>query len=326
MAVTSTDVARAAGVSRATVSYVLNDVPGQTVSAPTRAAVLRAADDLGYRPNVLARSLKRGRSDSVLFPLPGLQLVHPLTTLVDACSTALASRGLSLVRDFSRYDDPAEQLDAWARLAPAAVLDILLRHDDPVLPLLRASGIPVLSAALPGERGWESSGDVFAGLQRVNQLRYLLDAGRRRVAMVVPKQLPSDRRAGQRLFADLRRIARRGGATLEVTRVDLPDVGALIDGWTSLPDAVAAHNDEYAIAVITALQHRGLRVPHEVAVMGIDDLPLGRVVTPALTTIAGEFDEFGAAVARIVEATLNGAPTTEPLPVPTHRVIVRQSA
>ena len=107
---------------------------------------MRAAGDLGYRPNVLARSLKRGRSDSILFPLPGLQMIHPLTTLVDACSAALAPLGLSLVRDFSRYDDPAEQLDAWARLAPAAVLDVVLRHDDPVLPGLRASGIPVLSA------------------------------------------------------------------------------------------------------------------------------------------------------------------------------------
>ncbi|HZN14653.1 MAG TPA: LacI family DNA-binding transcriptional regulator [Acidimicrobiales bacterium] len=326
MTVTSTDVARAAGVSRATVSYVLNDTPGQTVSPATRAAVRRAADELGYRPSVLARSLKRGRSDSVLFPLPGLQLVHPLTCLVDACTAALAPLGLSLVRDFGRYDDPADQLDSWTRLAPAAVIDVLLHHDDPVLPGLRATGIPVLSAALATDSGWESSGDVFARQARLTQIRYLLGKGHRRITAVAPRVLPVDPRAERRLLADVRRIARRSGAMLNIERAELEDVHQLVSGWTTAPDAVAAHNDDYAIAIMTALTQRGLRVPDDVAVMGIDDLPLGRVVSPALTTIAGDFGEFAAALARIVDSILRGSAGGEALPVPSHHTIVRASA
>src|SRR3954467_6877735 len=147
MTVTSADVARAAGVSRATVSYILNDVPGRSLSAETRASVLRVARELGYQPNALATSLKRGRSNTVLFPMPGIQMNHVLTALFGACTDALAPRGLSLVLDMSRHGDPAAQADAWAGLAPAAVLDLVLHHDDPALQRLRERGVPVLSAA-----------------------------------------------------------------------------------------------------------------------------------------------------------------------------------
>lgn len=326
MSVTSAEVARAAGVSRATVSYVLNDVPGQTVSAQTRATVLRVARELGYRPNVLARSLKRGRSNSVLFPLPGLQLIHPLAVLVDACTAALEPLGLSLVRDFSRYDDPAQQVEAWTRLAPAAVLDVVLRHDDPVVAALRAAGVPVLSAALPSDRGWESSGDVFARRQRVTQLDHLLAKGHKQVTIVAPAVLPVDPRTEKQLHSSLRRRARGAGASLEIVRAELEEVAGAVAGWRVLPEAVAAHNDEYAIAVVTALQARGARVPGDVAVMGIDDIPLGRAITPALTTLAGDFDAFAAALARVVDAVLKGERNVEPLPVPTHRLIQRDSA
>src|SRR3954447_23105442 len=147
VSVTSADVARAAGVSRATVSYVLNDAPGRALSPETRATVLRVATELGYQPNALARSLKRGRSNTVLLPLPGTPMNSVLSSLFSACTVALAPRGLSLVLDVSEHDDPDAQADAWAGLAPAAVLDLVLHHDDPALRLLRSRGVPVLSAA-----------------------------------------------------------------------------------------------------------------------------------------------------------------------------------
>ena len=325
MTVTSAQVAKAAGVSRATVSYVLNDAPGRVLSPETRETVLRVARELGYQPSALARSLKRGRSNAVLFPLNGVQPNHALSSVLDAVSDALAGRGFSLVREHAVHPDPAARAEAWAELAPAAVLDMVVRHDDEALELLRARGIPVLSSVLRGDKPWESSGDVFAREQRETQLQYLLDQGHRTVRWMRPSALPIDPRVEKALITSMRRLARAAGATVEFLAVDLADVGSVVAGWTSLPDAIAAHNDAYAIAVLTALQARGVRVPDDVAVIGVDDEPLGRVVTPALTTIAGDFGPFAEAVAEGVTAVLAGRPAPA-LPVPGHTLLVRDSA
>lgn len=324
MSVTSADVARAAGVSRATVSYVLNDAPGRVLSPETRATVLRVARELGYQPNALARSLKRGRSNTVLLPMRGVAMNHVLESLFTAFTDALAPRGLSLVLDTSTVPDPAGQADAWAGVAPAAVLDLLIQHDDPVLAELGARGVPVLSLADPDEKAWESSADAFARGQRLLQLRHLAEQGRRRILSVLPRELPVDPRTEKRLLTEMRAAARTAGARLDVARLGLDEVAGAVAGWQDVPDAVAAYNDGYAIAVLTALHARGLRVPDDVAVMGCDDEPLGRVVTPALTTIAGDFLAFAAAVADGVEAVLAGR-VPAPLPVPGHRLVVRAS-
>lgn len=325
MSVTSADVARAAGVSRATVSYVVNDAPGRMLSPETRATVLRVARELGYQPSALARSLKRGRSNTVLFAMKGVPMNHVLETLVTEFTEALAPRGFSLVVDTSVHADPVVQAEAWAALAPAAVLDLVLHHDDEALTHLRARGVQVLSPALPGERAWESSGDVFAREQRLSQIRYLASQGHRTICLVLERELPVDPRTEKRLLASFRAEARAAGATLEIVRLDLPDIASAVRSWDVLPDAVAAYNDGYAIAFLTALHARGVSVPGDVAVMGSDDEPLGRVVTPALTTIAGDFGAFAAAVADGVEAVLAGR-AADPLLVPGHRLVVRESA
>lgn len=325
MTVTMAQVAKAAGVSRATVSYVLNDAPGRALSPQTRESVLRVARELGYQPNALARSLQRGRSNTVLFPLPGLAPNHVLTMLVEACTAALAPRGLTLVHDSSVFDDPAAQAEAWAQVAPAALLDLTLHHDDPALTLLRQRGVPVLSAALPGERAWESSGDVFAREQRYEAMRYLLSRGHRRIRCVLPPFLPLDPRAEKHWLGEARGLVTAAGGELEICRTELDEVAAAVAAWDELPDAIAAHNDSWAIAVMTALQHRGVRVPDDVAVMGADDEPLAAVVTPALTTIAGDFTAYADAVADAVEAVLEGR-QAEALPVPGRRLVVRASA
>lgn len=330
MSVTSAQVARTAGVSRATVSYVLNDAPGQTISTQTRESVLRAARELGYRPNSVARTLRTGRGTSVLFPLPGLQRTHVVTRLVDACTVALTAAGLALVTDFTVYDDVEQQLDAWARLAPAAVIDILLRHDDPVLSALRRQGVPVLSAALPTDSTWESTSDALSRATRETQLRHLLARGSRRIAVVLPTRLPLDPRVERRLLKRLSTIAQAGGAALTVERRELSaeQLQLMVNDWrgTSRPDAVAAYNDEYAIGVMTALLSRGLKVPDDICVMGVDDIPLGAVVSPPLTTITADFDEYAGAIALAVDQAVLGAGDVLPLPTPQHRLVVRSSA
>lgn len=324
MAVTSSEVARAAGVSQATVSYVLNDTPGQSISASTRARVVKAAQKLGYRPNAAARSLRTGRGAVVLFPLPGPP-GYVLSQAIDAASAALAARDLTLVTDVTQYGSVDEQLDAWVRVRPAAVVDLMITHDDPVLPALRKAGVPVLSSESHDEAGWSTSGDVMAIGERRTQLEYLMGKGHRNIAMVVPSQIPVDARVGRAFFREMRNVASSGGASLDVVRVDLvaDPVRKVVDTWmgAGLPDAVAAISDDYAIAFVAALVARGIRVPDDIAVMGIDDIPAAAYMTPSLTTIRADFTNLADAIA---SAVADGA--TDPLPLAAHEVIARESA
>ncbi|MDP9101066.1 MAG: LacI family transcriptional regulator [Actinomycetota bacterium] len=329
MAVTSADVARLAGVSRATVSYVLNDAPGQSIPLDTRESVRQAARELGYRPNASARSLRKGRGDAVLFPLPGLQRTHVVSLLVDDCASALSPYGLSLVTDFARYESADAQLDAWTRLHPAAVIDTLLRHDDPVLPALRGIGVPVLSSALGGDAGWESTSDAVGRASRHTQIEHLLGSGARRIAVVLPGSLPIDRRMEKDLLRGLRTHAARGGAALAVHRLDLTGDGlrGLVDSWVAggLPDGVATYDDHLAIALLTALVSRGVRVPDDLRLIGSDDLPLAALTTPSLTTIRPDFTHYAQAIAMSVLAATRGE-SVPPLPVPQHRLVPRETA
>lgn len=328
MAVTSAEVARAAGVSQATVSYVLNDTPGQSISITTRDKVRKAAHDLGYRPNAAARSLRTGRGEAVLLPIPG-PAGHVIAQLVEACSDALTVRGLTLVTDQASYASVSEQLDAWLRVRPAAVLDLLLRHDDPVLPALRAAGVAVLSPSAADDASWESTGDVFAREARRAQLAYLLERGHRRIAFVRPVRVPVDRRVERALMQQLKRMAAAAGADLDVARCDLDAdaVRALVRGWGRRPpDAVCAMNDEYAIAIVTALVDAKIRVPDDVAVIGVDDIPFGAYVTPSLTTVAADFTSFAAGVAATVAAVLDDPGARVELPRAEPRLVVRESA
>lgn len=327
MSVTSADVARAAGVSRATVSYVLNNAPGRSLTAETRETVLRVARELGYQPSALATSLKRGRSNTVLFPMPGIAMNHVLGALFSACTEALAPVGLSLVLDMSDFEEPEAQAAAWAGLAPAAVLDLVLHHDDPALAQLRARGVPVLSASATTGATWESTGDQFAREQRRAQVQMLAARGHRDLRWVLPLSLSGalDPRTERRLLEDTINEAKAYGARVAIDRADLEDIAATVQGWPQLPDAVFALNDTYAIAVMSALQSRGVRVPEDVAIIGADDEPAGRAVTPALTTVAGDFRAFAAAVAEAVQATVEGRKSL-PLPVPDVVVRARASA
>src|SRR5919112_841636 len=163
--VTATDVARAAGVSQATVSYVLNDTPGQTVPAETRARVRAAMDRLGYTPHAAARALRRGHSDTVLFVLPDWPLGAALVAVIEGLTDALEPHGLSLL---TPRVTPARPLaGVWRSLAPAAVVS--LEQVDPAeASAMTGSGIALVSALLhpgPAADGFTISHSLIGGPQ-----------------------------------------------------------------------------------------------------------------------------------------------------------------
>lgn len=327
MRVTSSDVAREAGLSRATVSYVLNNTEGKTISPETRETVLRVARELGYHPNALARSLKRGRSNTVLLPLRGLAPNHLLGDLFTTCTEALSPHGLSLVIDLSFHQDPLQQAMAWAELAPAAVLDLVLAHDDPALAELKRRNVLVLSPSTDGETSWESTADRFAREQRLLQVSHLVKQGHRRAWWVIPESLRSefDPRVTDRLLADVTAAAHAGGLDLEIRHVELEGVAGAVAKWSDMPSAVMAHNDVFAVAVVAALQARRVDVPGEVAVIGADDDVVGRAISPRITTVGGNFAGFARAVSEAVVTALDGGEVPV-LPAPAPTLWVRESA
>src|SRR3954447_15341675 len=136
---TSADVAREAGLSRATVSYVLNDTPHQTIPEGTRRRVLEAAARLGYAPSAAARALRTGRSDVVLCLLPDWPIGTEVGSMLGNLSTALARQGLTfVVAPGNREDRPIS--DLWKAITPAAVI-VFTDFSDDEMAAMRSAGV-----------------------------------------------------------------------------------------------------------------------------------------------------------------------------------------
>ena len=139
--VTSADVARESGVSRTTVSYVLNGTAGTSISEATRRRVLEAAERLGYAPSAAARTLRSGRSDLVLCVLPDWPVGPVVETMLDHLADELAERELSVLVHHVRGDRPLSHL--WRAVTPRTVVGLTPFEPDEVRAMRRA-GIQVV--------------------------------------------------------------------------------------------------------------------------------------------------------------------------------------
>lgn len=286
--VTSADVARLAGVSRATVSFVLNDTQAHRVSDATRARVLDAARQLGYVPHAAARSLRAGRSNLVLMPTSVSAIGRLVSNWVDDLHSELDRQGYTAVLHAGRFPDAVTAARAWAELRPAAVLAMDGdRFTAQAADLLRRAGVRGLLAfaARPVEGAHTVAFD-HSSIGAV-AVEHLVARGRRRIGVVMPQERGLDAFAGPRL-AGAEGVAARHMAT--VTAVDLAytreSATELAERWRSLDlDAVFAYNDEYAALLMRALQNEGIAVPDDVAVVGSDDLVPSALEQPALTTV-----------------------------------------
>ncbi|MCZ2815070.1 LacI family DNA-binding transcriptional regulator [Modestobacter sp. VKM Ac-2984] len=323
--VTSADVARESGVSRTTVSYVLNDKHGAMISADTRERVLAAATRLGYSPSAAARTLRSGRSDLVLCVLPNWTVGPVLDTVLDELTRELADRQLSVLVHHGRGPRPLTEL--WRAVTPRAVVGFTAFGAEDA-DAMRGAGIQVLNASLD-----DDPHAVFAVPQtRVGQLqvRHLADTGHVRLGWAAPAEPRLADFAERRLSGVRAECARRGLAAPVVREVDL-DVGSAthaVRAWRGAGvTAVAAYNDEVALAVLAGARACGLVVPGQLAVVGVDDVPAARLSDPALTTVAQDAGVQARAIAAAVAAALDGG-TPPPSPDPTEvlRLVVRGSA
>lgn len=280
---TSADVARLAGVSRATVSYVLNNAEAVRISEPTRRKVREAAEELGYVPHAAARSLRAGHTRIVLLPTSHVPVGPLYSAFLNELQWALRRLDYTVVQYGGLGLTGDEAARAWAELRPVAVISpggIALSARN-VATLKRAGARAVITLGpdrVPGAHALLID-EAEVGAKAA---AHLVERGRRRIGVIVPEE--------EGLFAGPRLAGARSVASARVEPLPLAyteeSAAALAARWRSLGlDAAFAYNDEYAMLLMRALQDAGLRVPEDVAVMGADDLLLGRLLRPRLSTV-----------------------------------------
>jgi len=330
------EVARLAGVSHPTVSRALASDP--RVSAETADRVRRAAAELGYRPNRLARGLKRG--ESPIFGILNFMITQPYYAMVIRAFEARArAEGFACVVCDTGRDDAAER-EALQFLLDLPVRGVLLvgdrRRDAAANGLLAeawraGTAVATIGGAVPGA----DIPRVTADGERTGYLatRHLVDGGHRRIAYVPAGLPPTDGTVGHlpgRHEGYLRALAEAGlpadpRLVVRMEQVSRRGAHAVLDRlWATgdPPTAVFAHRDEVGLALIGAAAERGLCVPEELAVVGVDNLPVGELVWPTLTTIAPPVDGLaGFALDALLRP--NEVPATRVLEP---RLIVRRSS
>jgi DNA-binding LacI/PurR family transcriptional regulator len=308
------EVALRAGVSRATVSRVVNDSP--RVSPGIRRQVEAAIQELGYVPNRAARSLVTRRSGSVAVviaePTPRLFTDPFFPRLLRGISAALSARDLQLVLLMPASPDEARRTgDYLAAGHVDGALMVSLHGADPLPARLAAAGVPMVAAGRPPHGTSTSYVDVDNRGGARTAVEHLIDSGRRVVATIAG---PDDMTPGiDRLggYRDALAAADRDlDATLEAVGDFTQESGMLAMGrlLATRPDidAVFVASDLMAAGAISALATAGKRVPEDVAVVGCDDSPVATTIRPALTSVRQPIEEMGHEMARLLIDAVGG--------------------
>ncbi|NMO35886.1 LacI family transcriptional regulator [Streptomyces sp. GMY01] len=323
---TSRDVAQAAGVSQAAVSLVLGDKWRGRVSEATAERVRRAADDLGYRPNLAARNLRLGHTRTVLLVVPALTTEFFAGVYTGAARVA-AEHGFGVVLYPSPEGvGPARNPFASAQAALDGVIASSMAAD--ALTAIRGDRLPLVMLDSDPEG---SLGAATVNLDIPDAVRqvaaHLLDLGHRRflhLAADVPSWTFEVR--ARELAARLGTVP---GTSLRTARAAIAvedaqaATEAALDAPGPRPTAVVCDDDKLAVGAYKALRRLGLRVPDDISVTGVDDLGLATAVDPELTTVRLDAELFGEHGMRALLAVLEGrTPDAGDIPV---ELVVRGS-
>ena len=339
--VTSTMVAERAGVSRTTVSFVLNARAGSGIPAATRARVVEAARELGYVPSAAARTLASGRTRTVGFVvcdarhlLTDAFLPQAIFTLTEVAH----ARGFRVLVE--AIDDPARPR-AYHDLVRAARIDGMVvmnpRGDDAQLAELIASSYPVVTIGrAPHVHGHSLDVDNVAAERGATE--HLLRLGRRRLAHLGYGSerftTVAERLAGYRAALEAAGVGYDGALVAfgnysadsgaDALRLLLAR-NAYRRGGAPPFDALVCGNDTVALGALTALREAGLRVPEDVAVVGFDDIPMAAHASPPLTTVRSPLLALGEGAGQLVLDLIETGPRDATTSVLSTELVVRRS-
>lgn len=296
--VTRDDVAKRAGVSPATVSYVINEGP-RPVSAEARAKVLRAIEETGYEPSQIARSLRLKKTNTIAIILPDNG--NPFfASLERAISEASFSAGYSLITCHSAWDVDRES--GFVSLIRSKQVDGVILvpagHQVPALERLAHFKIPVVVVDRSAPNGLAPCvrADDFAGGKMAAE--HLLALGHRRIVCITrPTYLEHimDRSRGYLAALQQHGVETRpewivqGGFSFEGG----VEAGRQILKLQPRPTAIFAYNDVHAIGAMHVIVEAGLRVPADISIVGFDDIPEASYTNPALTTVTQPRRDMG---------------------------------
>ena len=323
------DIAERAGVSVNTVSRALTGK--RDINAKTRERVRALAEELGYMPNMLARSLLRGSTRTI--GLVVTDCTNPFYAgLIRAVENTLSSEGFGLLLATSNEDVDKERA-ALAMLRERRVDGLLLTPVDVAADHLRAlleADVPIV---LLGRRpaGYEGP---FVGTDNVTGarlvVRYLIALGHRRIAHLSRSHTASsadERVAGYRIAlreAGLpapRGLVHRRAATIEGGRQG----AAWLAGLRPRPTALFTYNDAQAVGAMLGLRDAGVEVPGGCTVAGFDNIELAELVRPALTTVAQPIHDIGRLGAQmLIDRLAHQVPGGTMLLAP--RLVMRESS
>lgn len=324
---TGADVARRVGLSRATVSYVLNDTPHQIIPEQTRQRVLAAAAELGYTPSAAGRALRSGHSDVVLLLLPDWPIGPSVGVLLESVSSALAGQGLTFVAHPRSTGRPVS--DVWKAITPAAVITFE-QLDEVESRKLEAAGVD-LTVALFGSRRGSRALDIPEQRTGRLQVEHLAAAGHRQLGYAWPDDPRVLTFAQPRLEGVRQACADLGLGAPQVVTVPftLEGVDRAVRTWRDAQPqvtAVCAYNDEVALALLAGARRAGVAVPGDLAVIGVDDIPASAVALPTLTTVRADISAIAGYIADTIKRKLDGRPVGRRPGSDIHSVVCRDSA
>jgi len=327
--VTMRDVADLAGVSKQTVSVVINDKPGITEETTQR--VLAAVEELGYRRDLVARSLRTGRTRSVTLVASDTSSPFIGKLAVAAEDYAHAS-GYSLILH-NTHDDAkreAAYFQAAVERAVDGVLFVSATDDSPGLDILRSAGIPFVAV----DRTPFPYDDLAVVLDNVEAGRlaaeHLLSLGHTQIAHIGgPLKLYMSR---ERLKG-FSQALEAGGAASGMFVCEAGGWG-FAEGHQAMQrvledashcTAVFASSDELAMGAMKAIREAGLRVPQDISILGVDDIDAAAYACPPLTTIRQSITELAVLGLRFLFDVLDGKEPDQNKIIMAPELVVRES-
>ncbi len=333
--VTSQDVANLAGVSRTTVSFVLNDVKAFNISAETRQKVRDAAESLNYVPDASAQALASRRAKAI-----GLVMTRtPHHIATDTFLPQIIGGMMEVIKDnklrlLIEYVEAEHQDRAYLQLAHAKHIDgmILLtpRLNDAGLKKLEQVDIPtVLMGEIEGSNLY--SVDVDNRLAAQKAVEYLLELGHTQIACITNAP-PSYTAAPDRVLGYKNALINAGIEPDEgmIRYADFTPESGYIQMRSLLASgksftAVFAASDNVAMGVKSALREAGMRIPEDISLVGFDDIPWAQYADPPLTTVHLQAQELARRACLVLMDLLKGnAPETKRQVINTH-LVVRKS-
>jgi LacI family transcriptional regulator len=314
MSPTLEEVAQLAGVSRSTVSRVVNDHPN--VRPEVREQVWQVIHQVGYQPHAAARSLVTSRTHVI-----GMIIPEAVTTLftdpffplllrgaTDACNSHQYQLMLSL------FTANADQKEIYQRILRSAYLDGVVvasaSLDDPLIPNLLRDRIPFVSVGRhPNNPVHYVDADNINGAQMA--VEHLIRLGHRRIATITG---PLDMIHGQDRLSGYRQALEARGIPVEeelIVEGDYTEASGMVAMQRLLPaspTAVFVASDMMAVGALKALRQANRRVPQDIGLVSFDDIPIASAIVPALTTVRQPIERMGSIAVEVLLGVLESSP------------------